>query len=211
MFEKTAKYMEECLKAYGVHPLPPIVETEGEHVAYEFGGFENVIYIGRAADVYKVPLSEWLVAAGKALLQQRGSDLAVLHFGSEWESDESFMRVADDLDYVAALAAIYQCYLYNPVETYCVYDDALEAGDESSLHAIAVALGLSHPRGLEALGFDPLKQAEIFEEAEFFKGVVTQKRPDLSLLAALQNAWQKHRGSGVNIRLEEGVVKFSRR
>jgi hypothetical protein len=210
MMEKAKKYMEDCLKAFGVHPLPPIVEGEGDRVAYLPSEIENVIFIGRHADLYKVPLSDWLIAAGKALLHQRGSDMAVLEFGYEWEGDEQFSRVADDVDYVMALAAIYQCYLQNPVEVYCTYDDAVAGGDEGSMHNIAVALGLSHPRGLQALGFDPHAQAAIFEEADFFRGVVTRDRPDLSLLIALQNAWQKHRNSGIRLELQERRLRFSR-
>lgn len=208
MFKDAKSYMEDCLKAFGVHPLPSIVETPEKGVVFESNGIENVIFIGSDTDVYKVPLAEWLVAAGKALLEQNGSNLATLQFGAESEADSANMRVADDCYYISDLAAIYQCYLQNPVEAYCTYDDALEMNDEASLHPIAVALGLSHPRGLESMGFDRQTHAEVFEEAEFFKGVVTQKRPDLSLLVALQNAWQKQRGVHVKIVVEEGMLRF---
>jgi hypothetical protein len=210
MFDEAKAFMEDGLKAFGVHPFPPIVETPGSGVAFQSDANAGVIAIGSDTDMKKVPMVDLMVAVGKALLQQNGSGLAVLHLGPESEEGDENKRVADDLRYVAELAAIYQCYLQNPVEAYCSYDDAVAANDKESLHSIAVALGLSHPRGLEALGFDKREHAELFEEADFFKPVITQKRPDLSLLVALQNVWQKQQGVNVKITLEEGVVRLAK-
>jgi hypothetical protein len=210
MFDEAKAFMEDGLRVFGVNPVPPIVETPGEGVAFRSDANGGVIAIGSDTDIKKVPMAEWMVAVGKALLQQNGSGLAALHLGPESEEDDVNRRVADDLHYVADLAAIYQCYLHNPVEAYCSYDDAVAANDKASLHPIAVALGLSHPRGLEAMGFDKREHAEVFEEADFFKPVITQKRPDLSLIVALQNVWQKQLGVDVKITLEDGVVRFAK-
>lgn len=209
MFNEAKEYMEDCLKAFGANPLPTIVETPGGGVSFRLDGGESVIAIGSGTDVDNIPLAECMIAAGKVLLRQCGSGIAALRFGPERESDETNMRVADDLNYVAELAAIYQCYLQNPVEAYCTYDDAIRIDDKASLNRIAVALGLSHPRGLEAIGFDKKEHWEVFEEADFFKGVITRRCPDLSLLVALQNAWQKQLGVPVRIRVEEGVLRFA--
>jgi hypothetical protein len=208
MFDEAKAFIEDGLKVFGVNPFPQIIEKPGEGVAFRSDVNRGVIAIGSDTDVAKVPMAEWMVAVGKALLQQNGSGLAVLHLGPESEEGDINRRVADDLHYVADLAAIYQCYLHNPVEAYCSYDDAVAANDKSSLHPIAVALGLSHPRGLETMGFDKREHAEVFEEADFFKPVITQKRPDLSLLVALQNVWQKQLDVNVKITLEDGVVRF---
>lgn len=210
MFEQAKAVMEDYLKAFMVNPLPPIVEAPGSGVAFRPEGEHNVIAVGVDTEFKSVPFVDWMVAVGKALLQQFGSDMAVLHFGPESEADDACRRMAEDLHYVADLAAIYQCYLQNPVEAYCIYDEAVVQKDEPSLHPIAVALGLSHPRGLESMGFDRRAHAEVFEEAEFFKAVVTRKRPDLSLLVGLQNVWQKQVRSGVTLALEGGVVRFSK-
>ena len=209
MFDKAKAFMEDHLKAFGVTYLPPIIETEGKGVFTEPDGDGIAIAVGRDTVIEKLPVAEWMVAAGRVLLLQCRSDIALLHFGPESEKNDTTMRVADDLYYITDLAAIYQCYLQNPVEAYCIYDDAIELGDEASLHPIAVALGLSHPRGLEAMGFDKKQHKEIFEEADFFKSVITQNRPDLSLLVALQNAWQKQKGVDVKIRIERGVLRFT--
>jgi hypothetical protein len=211
MFDKAKTVMQDYLKAFGVDPLPPIVETPGKGVAFQPDENGTAITIGSATDVEKVPLAEWMIAAGMALMRQNGSNVAPLYFGPESEEGETNRRVADDLYYVADLAAIYQCYLRNPVEAYCIYDDAIAKNDEASLHPLAVALGLSHPRGLEAMGFDRQKHGEVFEEADFFKPVITQKRPDLSLLVALQNAWQKQLGVNVRISVEASVLRFAKR
>lgn len=210
MFDEARAFMQDILKAFGVHPFPAIKQVPGTGVAFQPGVNGGVIAIGSDTDVAKVLRVEWMVAVGKALLQQCGSRLAGLHLGLESEEGDAAGRVADDLHYVADLAAIYQCYLQNPVEAYCSYDDAVAADDKESLHPIAVALGLSHPRGLEAMGFDKHEHKEVFEEADFFKAVITQKRPDLSLLVALQNVWQKQRGVNVKITLEDGVVRLSK-
>ena len=210
MFEDAKTVMEDYLRAFMVNPIPPIVEIAGRGVGFRSDGKENVIVIGSETDIKTVPFVEWMVTVGKALLQQCGSDIAVLRLGEESEEGELNLRVADDLHYVADLAAIYQCYLQNPVEAFCIYDEAVALKDETSLHPIAVALGLSHPRGLESMGFDKHVHPEVFEEADFFKGVVTRKRPDLSLLLRLQNVWQKERGVPVELTLEEGAVRFSK-
>jgi hypothetical protein len=210
MFDEAKAFMEDVLKAFGVHPFPVIKQVSGAGVAFQSGVNGSVIAVGSDTDVKKVPRAEWMVAVGKVLLQQNGSGIAGLQFGPESEESDAAKRVADDFHYVAELAAIYQCYLHNPVEAYCSYDDAVAANDKASLHSIAVALGLSHPRGLEALGFDRHDHAEVFEEADFFKPVITQKRPDLSLLVALQNVWQKQLGSNIKIALEDGVVRFAK-
>jgi hypothetical protein len=209
MFDKAKAMMEDCLKAFGVDPFPPIVEMQGKGVSFDSEGNEAVIGIGSETDVDKVPLAEWMIAVGKAVMQQNGSGIAALRFGPEREANDTNMRVADDINYVVELAAIYQCYLQNPIEAYCTYDDAVRIDDKASLNRIAVALGLSHPRGLEAIGFDKKEHWEVFEEAEFFKGVITQKRPDLSLLVALQNAWQKQLGVNVRITVEAGELGFA--
>ena len=210
MFQKMKTVMEDHLKAFGVNPLPLIVETDGKEVTLQTDAYGIVLLIGREASVDELPLAEWMVTTGNVLLYQNGSDLVPLYFGSESDEDAVNARVTDDLYYIADMAAIYQCYLQNPVEAYCIYDEAIEIGDESSLHPIAVALGLSHPRGLEAMGFEQDKHAEVFEEAEFFKSVITQKRPDLSLLVALQNAWQKHRGVARKITVRDGLIKLQK-
>ena len=210
MFEKARNYLEEGLKVFGVHPFPEIVETKGMHVSFREEDGVAVIALGSGADVDKVPMVEWLIVIGKALLRQGNSDLALLRFGPEREEDDTNRRVAEDINYIADLAAIYQCYLQNPVEVYCTYDDAIRLDDQESLNRMAVALGLSHPRGLEAIGFDRKEHWEVFEEADFFKGVITRKRPDLSLLVALQNAWQKHLDIPVKISVEAGIVRLSR-
>lgn len=209
MFAKAKTFMEEHLKAFGVTDVPPIVETSGEAIAFRSGGDGVVIAIGSHTDIDALPMAEWLIVSGKALLHQNGSDIALLHLAPESEANEANMRAADDLHYVADLAAIYQCYLQNPVEAYCIYDDAIELNDEASLHPIAVALGLSHPRGLEAMGFDRRVHAELFAEADFFKALITRKHPDLSLLVALQSAWQKQQGSELRLSVEEGIVRFA--
>ncbi|WP_345970731.1 hypothetical protein WCX72_02665 [Sulfurimonas sp. HSL1-6] len=208
MFEKAKAFMLDHLKAFGVDPLPPVIETRGKGVSLLQNEEGSVIVIGSATDTETLPLVEWMVATGKALLQQQGSDIVPLLLGNESENNKELLRIADDLFYIIDLAAIYQCYLQNPVEAYCIYDDAIELKDEESLHPIAVALGLSHPRGLEAMGFDKKEHAVVVEEAEFFKPVVIQKRPDLSLLIALQNAWQKQKGSDFRLRVEGQVLRF---
>jgi hypothetical protein len=209
MFDKAKAFMEDHLKAFGVTHIPPIIETEGKGVFTEPDGDGIAIAVGRDTVIEKLPVVEWMVAAGRTLLLQSGSDAAVLHFGPESETNETVMRVADDLYYITDLAAIYQCYLKNPVEAYCIYDDAIELKDDTSLHPIAVALGLSHPRGLESMGFDKKQHEAVFEEADFFKSVITQKRPDLSLLVALQNAWQKQKGVEVKVRIDQGILRFT--
>ncbi|WP_345973041.1 hypothetical protein [Sulfurimonas diazotrophicus] len=208
MFEKAKAFMLDHLKAFGVDPLPPVIETRGKGVSLLQNEEGSVIVIGSATDTETLPLVEWMVATGKALLQQQGSDIVPLLLGNESENNKELLRIADDLFYIIDLAAIYQCYLQNPVEAYCIYDDAIELKDEESLHPIAVALGLSHPRGLEAMGFDKKEHAVVVEEAEFFKPIVIQKRPDLSLLIALQNAWQKQKGSDFRLRVEGQVLRF---
>ena len=210
MIEDAKAVMEDYLRAFMVNPLPPIVDMPGSGVVFRSEGDHNVIAVGVETEVKAVPFVDWMVVVGKALLQQCGSDIAVLNFGPESKADDATRRAAEDLHYVAELAAIYQCYLQNPVEAFCIYDEAVVRKDEPSLHPIAVALGLSHPRGLESMGFDRHAHAEVFEEAEFFKAVVTRKRPDLSLLVRLQNVWQKQVRSGVTLALEEGVVRFSK-
>lgn len=210
MFQNAKKIMEDHLKVFGVNPMPPIEEADGKGVSLQPDAFGVVILIGKETVVEELPIAEWMIAAGNALLYQSGSDIAPLYLGPESEANELYARVIDDIYYIADLAAIYQCYLQNPVEAYCIYDDAIELKDETSLHPIAVALGLSHPRGLEALGFEKDKHADVFEEADFFKSVVTQKRPDLSLLVALQNAWQKHKGTGIKITVKDGILRLSK-
>jgi len=210
MFQKAKKIMEDHLKAFGVNPAPPIEEAEGKGVSLQPDAYGVVILIGRETVVEELPLAEWMIATGNALLYQSGSDIAPLYFGPESEATEANARVTDDIYYIADMAAIYQCYLQNPVEAYCIYDDAIELKDETSLHPIAVALGLSHPRGLEAMGFEKDRHAEVFEEADFFKSVITQKRPDLSLLVALQNAWQKHKGTDIKITVQNGILRLSK-
>jgi len=209
MFEKAKSFMEDHLKAFGVDPLPPILEVTGKGMAFRLERVGGVIIIGRDADIMRMPMAEWLVVIGSALLHQAGSDLATLHFGPEADRDDTYKQLADDFFYIADLASIYQCYLQNPLEAYCIYDEAIERKDEGSLHSIAVALGLSHPRGLASMGFEKTEHADIFEEADFFKPVITQKRPDLALLIALQNAWQKQKGTGIKITKEGKVVRFS--
>jgi hypothetical protein len=210
MSEKAKNYLEEGLKVFGVHPFPKIVETAGAGVAFRMEGDEVLIDLGSDADIDKIPMVDWLIVIGKTLLRQNSSDIAQLRFGPEYETNDTNRRVADDINYIADLAAIYQCYLQNPVEAYCTYDDAIRLDDKTSLNRMAVALGLSHPRGLESIGFDKKEHWEVFEEAEFFKGVITQKRPDLSLLIALQNAWQKHLEVPVKISVEEGVLRLAK-
>ena len=209
MFTKAKTMMEDHLKAFGVDPFPPIVEVEGKGISFLTNSAGTGIGIGKNSIVEEVPLVEWMVATGTALLQQAGSDVAAVVFGHEVDTNDDAAHVADDLQYILDLAAIYQCYLQNPVEAYCIYDDAIELHDEASLHPIAAALGLSHPRGLEALGFDKKEHKAVFEETDFFKSVITHKRPDLSLLIALQNAWQKQRGVNVKIRNDAGLLRFS--
>jgi hypothetical protein len=210
MFHKAKAVVEDHLKAFGVSAFPPFTEVPGKGVFFHPGEYGPVIAVGKETVIDDVPLAEWLVIAGNALLHQGGSDITPLHLGPESEADEDNMRTADDLFYIVDLAAIYQCYLTNPVEVYCIYDEAIELGDEASLHPLAVALGLPHPRGLESMGFEPKKHQDVFEEADFFKPVITQKRPDLSLLIALGNAWQKHKGTAIKITLEQGVLRFSK-
>lgn len=211
MYEKAKTFMEDHFKAFGIKPFPLIVEMPGEGVSFQDGADGPFIAVGRETDIEKLPVAEWMVASGGALLHQVGSDIAPLSIGHESESSDDFARAADDLYFIADLAAIYQCYLQNPVEAFCIYDDAIELGDETSLHPIAVALGLTHPRGLEAMGFDKKKHPEVFEEADFFRPLITQKRPDLSLLVSLQNAWQKQRNVNVRISVENGILRFSKR
>lgn len=201
--------MQDHLKAFGVEPLPPVVETSGKGLSLQVDISGVKILVGRETVVEELPLVEWLVAAGNVLLFRGRSSLTPLYFGPESE-EEAFIRVTEDIYYVADLAAIYQCFLQNPVEAYCIYDNAIELNDEESLHPIAVALGLSHPRGLEALGFSKSEHAEVFEEADFFKSVVTQKRPDLSLLVSLQNAWQKQQGRDIKIAVSAGIIRLSK-
>ena len=208
MFYKAKTIVEDHLKAFGAGPFPPIVEVPGKGVFFQPGEYGPEIAIGKETVVEEVPLAEWLIVAGNALLHQAGSDIAPLYLGPESEADDTNMRITDDLFYAIDLAAIYQCYLQNPVEVYCIYDDAIEMGDEESLHPLALALGLSHPRGIEAMGFNKRDHAEVFEEADFFKPIITQKRPDLSLLVALQNAWQKQKGVGVKLKTEAGFLRF---
>jgi hypothetical protein len=209
MFQKAKTLMHEHLQAFGVEPLPPILETDGKGLSLQVDASGVQVLIGRETVVEELPLVEWMVAAGNALLYRGRSSITPLYFGPESE-DEDFIRVTEDIYYITDLAAIYQCYLQNPVEAYCIYDNAIELSDEESLHPIAVALGLSHPRGLEAVGFDKSEHADVFEEADFFKSVVTQKRPDLSLLVALQNAWQKQQGRDIKISVNAGVVRLSK-
>lgn len=211
MFDKAKTFMEEHLKAFGVRALPPIESMPGQGVSLIVSAEEIMIVIGKNTDIEKLPVADWMVVAGKALLHQNGSDLAALFFAPECNNGEANLKLVDDLNYIADLAAIYQCYLQNPVEAYCIYDDAIELKDDHSLHLIAVALGLSHPRGLEVMGFDKKEHEEVFEESDFFKAVITQKRPDLSLLVSLHNAWQKQLGSGISITREEGIIRFSAR
>jgi len=208
MFDKARSMMEDYLNAFGVDRFPPIIETEGKGVSFQPDPEGPAILIGRETVVDSVPLAEWLVTTGNTLLYQIGSDIAPLFLGSESEEGERNMRVADDLYYIADLAAIYQCYLQNPVETYCIYDDAIELKDEASLHPIAVALGLSHPKGLVSMGFNTLDHEAVFEEAEFFRPVITQKRPDLSLLVSLMNAWQKQKKVDIKISNKMGILMF---
>jgi hypothetical protein len=210
MFNKAKVFMEDHLKAFGVTQSPTIVEATGEGVTFVSGTDGSALVIGSDTVIETLPLAEWLIATGQALLYQNGSDISALFLDSESDRDDLYLRVADDLRYIADLAAIYQCYLQNPVETYCIYDEAIEINDETSLHPIAVALGLSHPRGLAAMGFDENEHQDVFEEADFFRSVVTQKRPDLSLLVALQNAWQKHKGVKVKIAIGTGVLTFAK-
>ncbi|MHC3993767.1 hypothetical protein ACXWTF_03000 [Thiomicrolovo sp. ZZH C-3] len=209
MFEKTKAFMEDHLKAFGVDPLPPIIDVTGKGLAFRQERVGPVIIIGRDAEIDTLPMAEWLVVIGSALLHQAGSDIASLNFGPEADRGEAYKQLTDDIFYIADLASIYQCYLQNPLETYCIYDEAIERKDEASLHPIAVALGLSHPRGLVSMGFEKDTHAEIFEEAEFFKPLITQKRPDLALLVALHNAWQKQKGTGITITKEGKVIHFS--
>lgn len=208
MFEKAKAFMLDHLKAFGVDPLPPVIETRGKGVSLLQNEKESIIFIGSSTDTETLPLVEWMVATGKALLHQQGSDIVPLILGAESNNNEQLLRVADDLFYIIDLAAIYQCYLQNPLEAYCIYDDAIELKDEESLHPIAVALGISHPRGLAAMGFDKKEHAPVFEEAEFFKPVITQKRPDLSLLIALQNAWQKQKESPIRLSVKGQMIRF---
>ena len=210
MFDKAKTMMEDHLKVFGVNPFPPIVKTAGDTISYQPDRDGAVIAVGSKTDIHKLPLVDWMVVTGLALLHQNGSDLSPLFLGSESERDDNFMRVADDLFYILDLIAIYQCYLQNPVEAYCIYDDAIELHDEASLHPIAVALGLSHPRGLESMGFDRQTHQAVLEEADFFKSVITQKRPDRSLLVALENAWQKQKGAGVRITVEADMLRFTK-
>ena len=210
MFDKAKTMMEDHLKAFGIDPFPPIVKIAGDTISYLPDRNGPAIAVGSRTDIHKLPLVDWMVVTGQALLHQNGSDVAPLYLGPESERDDEIMRVADDLYYIVDLIAVYQCYLQNPVEAYCIYDDAIELHDEASLHPIAAALGLSHPRGLEAMGFDRHTHQEVFEEADFFKPVITQKRPDLSLLVSLQNAWQKHRGIPIRIINEAGVLRFTK-
>jgi len=210
MFHKAKTIMEDHLRAFGVNPFPRIEEADGKGVSLQPDAFGVVILIGKETVIDELPIAEWMIAAGNALLYQSGSSIAPLYFGPESEASEQNARVTDDLYYIADLAAIYQCYLQNPVEAYCIYDDAIELKDETSMHSIAVALGLSHPRGLEALGFEKNRHADVFEEADFFKSLITQKRPDLSLLVALQNAWQKHKGVDIKITAQAGVLRLSK-
>ena len=208
MFDKARTFMLDHLKAFGVPVFPPIVETARKGVAFGPAAEGIAIMIGKETVIEKLPVAEWLIATGYALLHAQGSDIAPIYFGLKSEADDTSVRVADDIRYIADLAALYQCYLQNPVEVYCIYDDAIELKDEASLQPMAVALGLTHPRGLEAMGYDKQKHADIFEEADFFKPVITQKRPDLSLLVALHNAWQKQNGTAVRIRNEAGTLRF---
>lgn len=209
MFDKSKMFMQDHLKAFGVVAALPIIETEGNNVTCRMVDGAQSILIGTETVVEETPVIEWMIATGYALLQQQRSELAEMVFAAECESNNAFSAAADDVGYIADLAALYQCYLQNPVEAYCIYDDAIELNDEASLHPIAVALGLSHPRGPEAMGFDKHEHASVLAEAEFFKPVITQKHPDLSLLIALQNAWQKHKDTAVKLSLEAGTVHFS--
>ena len=204
MFEKAQTFMLDHLKAFGVDPLPPIVESRGKGVSFLHNEEQSIVIIGNATEIETTPLVEWMVVTGKLLLLQQRSDIVPLLVDSNCEKEEALMQAADDFFFIADLAALYQCYLQNPVEAYCIYDEAIELKDEASLNPIAVALGLSHPRGLEAIGFIKEEHAEIFEEADFFKPLITQKRPDLSLLVSLQNAWQKYKGSAVSFKAENG-------
>ena len=210
MFEKAKTFMEDHLKAFGVNGFPPVDSMPGQGVSFLSNGLEIMIVIGRDTAIDKVPVVDWMIVAGKVLLHQSGSDIAPLYIGPENKNDETALQVADDLYYIVDLAAIYQCYLQNPVEAYCIYDDAIELKDDTSLHPLSVALGLTHPRGLAVMGFDKKEHQEIFEEADFFKPVITQIRPDLSLLIALQNAWQKQKGVDIRITVNEGVLRFNK-
>lgn len=208
MFDKASRFMQDHLKAFGVPAFAPIVETSGNGVAFGPSAEGVAIMVGKETVIEKLPVAEWLIATGYALLYAQGSDIATIRFGPESEVDETSARAADDIRYITDLAALYQCYLQNPVEVYCIYDDAIEMKDDASLQPMAVTLGLTHPRGLEAMGYDRQKHADVFEEADFFKPVITQKRPDLSLLVALHNAWQKQNGTAVHIRNEAGTLHF---
>lgn len=210
MYEKAKAFMEDHLKAFGAEPFPEIVQMPGSGISFLSDKNEVAIIIGSETNVDTVPVADWLVVAGKVLLHNLGSDVVPLLLAPESKADDASLRVAEDLHYVVDLAAIYQCYLQNPVEAYCIYDEAIELKDEASLHPIAVALGLSHPRGLFSMGFNKEEHEPVFEESDFFKPVIVQKRPDLSLLVSLQNAWQKHMKSGVRIVNEEGVLRFEK-
>lgn len=210
MFEKAKTFMEDHLKAFGVQRDIAIVQMPGSGVSFLSNKDEVAIVLGTETDIETVPVSEWLVVTGKVLMHQMHSDIVPLILAPQSKEDDASLRAAEDLHYVVDLAAIYQCYLQNPVEAYCIYDEAIELNDEASLHPMAVALGLSHPRGLESMGFKRDEHASVFEESDFFKPVIIQKRPDLSLLISLQNAWQKHQGTGVKIVAEEGMLRFEK-
>ena len=209
MFQKAKAIMEDHLKAFGAEPVIPIREVTGKGVFFQAAAQGPEIAIGADTVIEEVPLAEWLIATGNVLLLQSGSSIAPLYLGPDSESNDTTTRITDDLFYVIDLTAIYQCYLQNPVEVYCIYDDAVELGDEESLHPLAVSLGLSHPRGIEAMGFDKRIHSDVFEEAEFFKPVITQKRPDLSLLVALENAWLKQKGTAIRLSVVAGILRFS--
>lgn len=208
MFDNAKALMEDYLKAFGIDRFPAIVPMPGSGVSLESDGRAYAIVIGTETDVEKVPVADWVIVTGNLLLHSAGSDVTPLLLGPEFEKNEQSRRTAEDLQYIIDLSAIYQCYLQNPVETYCVYDDAVALKDEASLHPLAVALGLSHPRGLASMGFDPDEHRPLFEETAFFKHVITNKRPDLALLVALQNVWQKQHNSSISLKLDNGVVRI---
>lgn len=207
-FENAKALMEDYLKAFGIDRICNITPVPGSGVSLEPLNTACVILIGTQTDAEKVPVADWLTITGNLLLRNASSDVTPLLLGPEFEKTEPGRRTAEDLQYIIDLSALYQCYLHNPVETYCVYDDVMALKDKESLHPIAVALGLSHPRGLASMGFDPDEHRPLFEEITFFGHVITQKRPDLTLLVALQNAWQKQKNSGIALKLEDGVVRI---
>ncbi len=202
MFDESKAVMQDILKAFGIDDAA-IISSEGDRVYFEPSLSEPAIVIGEAADSKKVPVAEWLIAAGYMLMKRQDNPFATFAFDLDRGLRQQAKVQLEDFHYIADLTALHQCYLRNPVEAYCSYDEAAARNDEASLHPLAVALSLSHPMGLEVMGFDKHTHRELFEEMEFFAPVITQKRPDLSLLIALQNAWQKQRGSAFKI-VKEG-------